>query len=260
MKIIFSILAAAAALSSWAAKPLALVEHTLLARDFDRVYVSGRIGVDMRVVPDSAGYIIIRSTSAAYDVLGRRHSDGTLYLSLDDNAQAALADEIKLIRVYVDKDLSTISTTGRAEVAVDGAIACAGPVVLIVNGPSTINAASIQSVAVSMSVTGSGTVNVSDLVRADNVNCSVTGSGHVKAHGIDSEIVSVTLRGSGSVTVAGHADESAAVAVKGSGSVDAADLVSPLVKASVFGPGEIIYNSKSTLRASGKINQIKKSR
>lgn len=261
MKIIFAVLSAlASSLSSWGANPSGLIEYTLHSRDFDRVYVSGRVGVDLCVKPDSAGYIVVQSTSAAYEALNSRHSDGTLYLSVDDRVPADLSAKIKLVRVYVDSDLSAVSATGLSKVSVDGAIVNDNPVTLMVNGQAVVSASAIQSDAVSLSVTGAGRVDVTGPVKADNVNCSTTGSGHISVSDIDSETISATLRGSGSVTVAGRVRDNAAVVVKGSGTIDTGNLAAPLVKASVFGTGDIIYNDKSTLRASGKINQIKKSR
>jgi hypothetical protein len=78
---------------------------------------------------------------------------------------------------------------------------------------------------------------------------AVSGSGSIRATGIDADKFTADISGSGSATLSGRADVTS-LTVSGSGSYDAANLRSKSVKVSISGSGDAVVHASDHLDAS----------
>ncbi|UJH91490.1 DUF2807 domain-containing protein [Antarcticibacterium sp. 1MA-6-2] len=98
-----------------------------------------------------------------------------------------------------------------------------------------------------VTLTGSGHIKNSDVIRAENFKLTVTGSGNMNLN-LEVEDLEGTVTGSGDVKLKGRA-RTLDCTVTGSGDFLAYDLKTEMVKASVTGSGDIEVSVESELAA-----------
>ncbi len=230
------------------------VEQTLRVDEFDALYVKGSCEIELRFQPDSVGYMLLRTSAEASDVVKTAQASGSLYIS----AKPSNAAELGRIVVYASEQLGTLALSERCRVAVDAPMAVGGDLSLMTSGNSKIAISTLTAENVNISVSGSGSISLSDTARVGHLNCSVTGSGKINVAKVDARELSATLRGSGKITVGGRAAESSSVAVKGRGSIDVSQLEVAALKAAVYGDGGVSYSPTTKCKSIGNQENIVK--
>ncbi len=100
--------------------------------------------------------------------------------------------------------------------------------------------------AVTVSIDGSGNVDLTGTGTADDVLVDIQGSGDVTLDEVDAQTVAVEIAGSGEVALAGTT-ASLGVRIPGSGEVDAADLLAADVTIQIDGSGDARVHAERTL-------------
>lgn len=106
-----------------------------------------------------------------------------------------------------------------------------------------------------LSLSGSGTIISRDVIRTENFDTKLSGSGELKLL-LDTKKLNMTLSGSGSVLLKGIANE-ITTSISGSGDIDATQLESKAAKIIISGSGNVKVTCSDSLHArisgSGKI-------
>lgn len=115
-----------------------------------------------------------------------------------------------------------------------------------VHGSADVSGEVAPAGAVSVSVAGSGNVDLTGTEGADEVTVDIEGSGDVTLDEVDAQDVTVTIDGSGAVTLAGRTG-TLGVRIPGSGEVHAADLLAAEVTVEIDGSGDARVHAERTL-------------
>lgn len=99
----------------------------------------------------------------------------------------------------------------------------------------------------SLSLAGSGDIESTTVLNADNFKISVAGSGNLKA-GIKAEVVKTSLAGSGNIDIKGSAGEMK-LSVAGSGNFNGTDMKVTHVTASIAGSGNAKVHCDGSIKA-----------
>jgi len=99
----------------------------------------------------------------------------------------------------------------------------------------------------SLSMSGNGSINVSNEVSAAELALTLSGSGNIKA-AVSADKITSVLSGSGTINVTGRADD-ANVTLSGSGSFGNKDLTVKNLSARVSGSGNINVNTDGNIKA-----------
>lgn len=94
-------------------------------------------------------------------------------------------------------------------------------------------------------LTGSGKINVIDVMNSASAKIELSGSGEINAN-INTEAALVTVSGSGRINVSGKTG-ALNLEVSGSGNINARDLESETGKVEVSGSGNVVVNTKKDL-------------
>lgn len=105
-----------------------------------------------------------------------------------------------------------------------------------VRGSAEVTGEIAPQAPVSLSIDGSGGIDVLGAGAADEVAVEIEGSGEVSLEDVDAQDVSVTIAGSGSVELAGRT-ETLVVSIPGSGELDSEDLRAADVMVTIAGSG-----------------------
>lgn len=152
--------------------------------------------------------------------------EGNLKVDAESNLQEYILTEVKdgTLKISVEKDVS-LNPSRNMEITVTVPV-------------EDINA---------LSVTGSGDVSNSGVLKADDLKISVTGSGDIMLNVAANEL-SGAITGSGDIKLSGNADEFSCK-VTGSGDFMAYNLKAKNVEAGVSGSGDIQVSASESLKA-----------
>ncbi len=120
---------------------------------------------------------------------------------------------------------------------------------VVVRGSADVTGEIAPGDAATVSIDGSGDVDVTGAGRATDVTVDIQGSGDVRLGDLDAEAVAVAIDGSGDV-VLGGTTAALGVRIPGSGTVDAADLLAADVSVEIDGSGEAQVHAERTLDVS----------
>ncbi len=96
-----------------------------------------------------------------------------------------------------------------------------------------------------LSVAGSGEVLIKDVLKTDEFEISLSGSGDVTCNKLEASEVEISLAGSGDVAIAGKVSEME-ISIAGSGDVNADDLQTEEAEVSIAGSGSVkVWATKS---------------
>jgi len=93
----------------------------------------------------------------------------------------------------------------------------------------------------SLSITGSGSINVADLKTTD-MHAAITGSGSIKIDG-NAETAHFVVTGSGEISAKGFKTNSASITIAGSGSANI--YADKSISASIAGSGSVVYSGNA---------------
>lgn len=152
--------------------------------------------------------------------------EGNLKVDAESNLQEYILTEVKdgTLKISVEKDVS-LNPSRNMEITV------------------TVPVEDIDA----LSVTGSGDVSNSGVLKADDLKISVTGSGDIMLNVAANEL-SGAITGSGDIKLSGNADEFSCK-VTGSGDFMAYNLKAKNVEAGVSGSGDIQVSASESLKA-----------
>lgn len=152
--------------------------------------------------------------------------EGNLKVDAESNLQEYILTEVKdgTLKISVEKDVS-LNPSRNMEITV------------------TVPVEDIEA----LSVTGSGDVSNSGVLKADDLKISVTGSGDIMLNVAANEL-SGAITGSGDIKLSGNADEFSCK-VTGSGDFMAYNLKAKNVEAGVSGSGDIQVSASQSLKA-----------
>jgi hypothetical protein len=88
-------------------------------------------------------------------------------------------------------------------------------------------------------VSGSGNINISNVISSSTVNLNISGSGNINANSINSSAINATINGSGGIVVAAGNTDDEALTISGSGNIDMHNLMASNVKIIVAGSGDL---------------------
>ncbi len=241
MSKLLTILATAALLAAGGTLKAAGADSDRVAAGrFSAVRTEGRLPVELRQVPDSAGIVIITASERALPLVAVANSGGTLCLSFTGRGRdSRLASEVKSVVAYCGRDLSLLTLEGSCSVTASG-LHSQADITAVVTGSGSLCLRSTSCANLTASLTGSGVIRLEGL-RARNCSTSLAGSGSLRLSGIDATAFNCTLSGSGIVRAAGHAAK-ASLALRGSGTLDARELMAGALDISVSGSGSVGYN------------------
>ncbi|MDH5380232.1 MAG: DUF2807 domain-containing protein [Cyclobacteriaceae bacterium] len=86
-------------------------------------------------------------------------------------------------------------------------------------------------------LSGSSKVIVESLVKAENMDISISGSGKIESK-LNVESLDISISGSGKIELSGNANETE-ISISGSGKVEAEELATEIVKTRISGSGSI---------------------
>lgn len=117
---------------------------------------------------------------------------------------------------------------------------------VVVSGSADVTGEIAPTGAATVTIDGSGDVDVTGAGAADEVTVDIEGSGGVRLGDLDAQQVTVAIDGSGEVTLAGRTAV-LGVRIPGSGDVDADDLLAADVTVQIDGSGEALVHAAETL-------------
>jgi len=201
---ILMILCALAALTAGAQK------HEVYIADFDKLIVVDDINVIYRCVPDSAGNLVFYGDKESADCLLIKN-DTKGKLTIQVTTEAANRKDIPTLTVY-SSNLISVFNEGKRGVSVNLLPKCEKfKAVLSDNGSIILNNVNAESLTLQI-ITGAGSITASgktekldvklvgtgnihaEEVRADKVNCNMTGTGKVYCNLTGGELY---IKGSG---------------------------------------------------------------
>lgn len=115
-----------------------------------------------------------------------------------------------------------------------------------VRGSADVSGQVAPDGAVTVSIDGSGNVDLTGTDTADDVVVDIEGSGDVTLDEVDADAVRVTISGSGEVSLAGTTAD-LDVRIPGSGEVDAGDLLAADVSVEIDGSGDARVHAERSL-------------
>jgi hypothetical protein len=186
---------------------------------------SGKLQTETRQV---AQFTAIQLFVAGNAVIERSDAE-SLTVTADDNVLPLLTSEVRngTLILSVEKGKSFQGTNPTYKISVRDLR------MLDVAGSGTLKASRLDSDALAISVSGSGTITVEG--KAGNLDASVAGSGTVDAARLVAKRAKATVSGSGTLTV--NATDELEARVSGSGSIRY--LGSPKVTSNIAGSGSI---------------------
>lgn len=179
----------------------------------------GTSGTMRVVVGDEPSLTITAGEDVLHEITAVVHGD-----TLDIDLPGTWLNTGRIEYELVMPALSAVSVRGSVDVT--GEIAPAGPV--------------------TVSIDGSGDVDLAGVSAAAEVAVDIRGSGDVTLDEVDAEAVTVAIDGSGEVTIAGTTG-ALGVSIPGSGTVDAGDLLAADVTVEIDGSGDARVHAERTL-------------
>lgn len=164
------------------------------------------------------------AAGGSFDVILVKGTEGNITIEGEENIIPYIETEINngILKIKYKKN-TNIRTTKRLTV--------------------TIPFTDIESVALG----GSGNVTSNDIIKSNNLNVSLGGSGNINLK-INSDDVNTNIGGSGNIDLKGNTEE-LKCAIAGSGSIRAYDLSTDEVSATIAGSGSIKITVKSKIKA-----------
>jgi hypothetical protein len=186
-----------------------LISETRTVSGFDKVDVSG--GGSLNIIQDGTESLTVETDDNMMQYITSQVRGGTLYLSLDSHMQSVAPSALNFT-VHV-KDLSGINTSGSWDVTSAEIKGVNLAIVLSGSGKVRVDSMTLTT----LSVTSSGSGNVTVAGKTDSQTISISGSGKYTAGDLNSQSANITISGSGNVTV--WATKTLTAHVSGSGEV-----------------------------------------
>lgn len=205
--------------------PLALSakEYTINIGDFSRLKVNDNINVVYRCTPDSAGIARFDCPDElASAFLFHNPKNETLKIEVSMDYEDCI-DQLPTLYVY-SEFLTQVETNSSGQVVVESPLRCPefkGK--LVGNGQLRIYGVNCQRLQVSL-VTGNGLIVATGI--ADDLKCSLTGTGTIDLNGVQSKNVNCNVLGTGSI----HCHPAEQLTLKGLGSTTVYYTGSPIIK------------------------------
>ncbi len=230
-----------------------LPRYVMRSRPFDELHVSGRVQVDCRVVPDSAGYVAFSASASGAEALKMANAGRVLSITFASGCQPK---EVRDVVVYLAEPLTTVQARGAARVSVPAMGVPEADAFVVLNGSGSVTVDGLRASQAVVSLNGGGRVNLDGKVEAKLLNLNCSGSGTLNAADIDCGSVNANLQGSGRIVMSGTARQATASAY-GSGVVNASELSTPVLKASALTSGRVVYGRGCRdVKMSGNLGNI----
>lgn len=164
--------------------------------------------------------------TGSMDVILVKGKEGNLKIEAEENLQEHILTEISggKLKISVEKGYS-LSPSRNHDIVI------------------TVPVTDIEG----LSVTGSGDIRSSEMLRAENFSINITGSGNVKLP-LQAKNTSATITGSGDIDLSGSSQDFDCK-VTGSGDISAYDFKCENVSAVVTGSGDISVFASESLKA-----------
>lgn len=226
----------------------------------DRLDIEGPMQVEVRVGPATS--LQIEADSNLLPLVHTDTSNGSLRIWVDGGFRSH--NEIRV--TYTTPQLSQLNSNGSGRLLVTGLngaalnlqqngsrstqlVGTVGRFDVRINGSGSINAAALDSGSTSITLRGSGRLDLGQ-VRGDEFNAEVAGSGGIRARG-QVRSANVRLQGSGGADLVALHSEKADLSTQGSGGIMLA--VSQALVAETVGSGRIkVYGNPAQRNVSGK--------
>ncbi|MGE5071834.1 MAG: head GIN domain-containing protein [Anaerolineae bacterium] len=187
---------------------LAALACSSLSTVTDRVIGSGHVAGEQRTVADFTAVELAGSADVNI-LLGEAQS---VNVEADDNILPLIETKVTNGKLFVGTK-SNVDYTTTNHVVVTVVVKSLDHVTLSGSGKVTVG--DMHGTDLSVSLPGSGNINVEGSV--DHLNISLAGSGMVQCNGLKAKDAIVTLAGSGTINV--YASESLNATVQGSGAI-----------------------------------------
>jgi hypothetical protein len=204
-----------------------LISETRTVSGYDKVDVSG--GGSLNIIQDGTESLTVETDDNMMQYITSQVRGGTLYLGLHTVGQSVSPSALNFT-LHV-KDLSGINTSGSWDVTSAALKGVNLEIVLSGSGKVRVDSVTLTT----LSVTSSGSANVTVAGKTDSQTISISGSGKYAAGDLSSQSARITISGSGNVTV--WATSSLTAHVSGSG--DVSYYGSPQVSFDQSGSGSI---------------------
>lgn len=229
--------------------------YVMRSKVYDELYVSGRVSVECKVDPDSAGLVVYRATDKAAPAVRLANVGTALHIAVNPADNVNVSRDISKMIVYLSGPMKVISLSGAGKLSIADA-PCHRHVSLILNGFGVMRISSVKAEMANLSLSANGKIIIDGGLDADIVNCSLSGSGTMSIGNIKASALNVTLQGGGKVSLSGKSRRASYV-VKGSGSIDACSISVDTAKAALYGDGRISYSgSTAVMSKSGNAGNI----
>lgn len=184
---------------------------------------NGKMVTDTRTVSD---YDAVALTGSM-DVILMKGREGNLKVEAEENLQQHIVTKVEggMLKISVEKGYN-LNPSRNHDIVI------------------TVPVVDIEGV----SLTGSGDIRSSDLVKAENFKINITGSGDVKLP-LEAKNTSANITGSGDIDLSGSSVDFDCK-VTGSGDISAFDFKCQNVSAMVTGSGDIQVHASESLKAS----------
>lgn len=184
---------------------------------------NGKMVTDTRTVSD---YDAVALTGSM-DVILMKGREGNLKVEAEENLQQHIVTKVEggMLKISVEKGYN-LNPSRNHDIVI------------------TVPFVDIEGV----SLTGSGDIRSSDLVKAENFKINITGSGDVKLP-LEAKNTSANITGSGDIDLSGSSVDFDCK-VTGSGDISAFDFKCQNVSAMVTGSGDIQVHASESLKAS----------
>jgi hypothetical protein len=180
---------------------------------------------DVHVKIDGTESLKINASAEIINEIETKVEDGTLHIKFKHHNDNWNHDDYGKIDIYVTaKSLSALSNAGSGNIHVDG---------------------SLSGNDVSVSLSGSG--NISTAVKSGNFHASISGSGNIHLNGNAGD-TKINIAGSGELDAKGFKTGSASVSIAGSGS--AYLNAEKTIGARIVGSGNVVYSGSATISES----------